>query len=223
MPIKLLWSARVHDTRAFVCGMFGVHVWCVHMCVVLCRVGVQCMQSVCAFVWGMSCVGDMCGIVCIYMWVCSVCVSLPCISVVLSTWHQSPRNWVFQIDPALEMLGSMTGLGSWFRFISNISNSQGHIEAIMMKKCQFHWWRKPEYPQETTDRELNMRTLSMIAHFYLYTNISYILYMESWPIYGPYTYRGDPRYVVYDSRIHLPMLPCCGIRRCWNHRTRSLE
>ena len=21
----------------------------------------------------------------------------------------------------------------------------------MMMKCQFHWWRKPEYPEETTD------------------------------------------------------------------------
>ena len=22
---------------------------------------------------------------------------------------------------------------------------------MMMMKCQFHWWRKPEYPEETTD------------------------------------------------------------------------
>ena len=33
-----------------------------------------------------------------------------------------------------------------------LSNNQGHIEAVtMMMKCQFHWWRKPEYPEETTD------------------------------------------------------------------------
>ena len=24
----------------------------------------------------------------------------------------------------------------------------------MMKKCQFHWWRKPEYPEVTTDLQV---------------------------------------------------------------------
>ena len=34
-----------------------------------------------------------------------------------------------------------------------ISNNQGHIDAVIMMilKCHFHWWRKPEYPEETTD------------------------------------------------------------------------
>ena len=30
---------------------------------------------------------------------------------------------------------------------------------MMMMKCQFHWWRKLEYPEETTDlRQVNAET-----------------------------------------------------------------
>ena len=31
-------------------------------------------------------------------------------------------------------------------------HNQGHIEAVMTRiKYQFHWWRKPEHPEGTTD------------------------------------------------------------------------
>ena len=37
--------------------------------------------------------------------------------------------------------------------LTQLSNSQGHIEAVMMiMKCQFHWVRKPEYPEKTHDK-----------------------------------------------------------------------
>ena len=35
---------------------------------------------------------------------------------------------------------------------------------LVMMKCQFDWWRKPEYPEETTD--LRQATLMKVSHIY---------------------------------------------------------
>ena len=41
----------------------------------------------------------------------------------------------------------------FFLSLNTSARSQGHIEAVimMMLKCQFHWWRKPEHPGKNTD------------------------------------------------------------------------
>ena len=35
---------------------------------------------------------------------------------------------------------------------------------MVMMKCQFHWWRKPGYPEETTDFRQVTGQLSHIRH-----------------------------------------------------------
>ena len=41
---------------------------------------------------------------------------------------------------------------------------------MMMMKCQFHWWRKPEYPEETTD--LPQVTDETFTHTFTYNIFS---------------------------------------------------
>ena len=44
----------------------------------------------------------------------------------------------------------------WFIGDLRLTISQGHIEGVivMVMKCQFHWWRKPEYSEEITTEEI---------------------------------------------------------------------
>ena len=34
---------------------------------------------------------------------------------------------------------------------------------MIMRKCQFNWWRKPEHPEETTDQQQVTHKLSHIG------------------------------------------------------------
>ena len=46
---------------------------------------------------------------------------------------------------------------------------------MMMAKCQFHWWRKPEDPEETTDlRQITYKTFThtVVAGLYAWLQVS---------------------------------------------------